>query len=262
MCKQDAKPTLHADTMLCLACRYPLGNLPYGPCPECGKYNEIAEVDIWQLRAEFVCQEYKALAIRVLVWSGIIILYATGAGICSSSASHNGVSNMFWYGVESTVIAGLILGAAFGLTALAGVLGSFLHHPSDHELARLIWMKHLWIMQIPWLAIGPCTMIVCAISVFGYHVLNLNSTHLLFPIATGLFLVWTGLALIAPVMWNSRWRASCESLAVLKTNRALPYTLILSIAIALCAAGVGFVGGLVGFAAAATWGGTSLFGDM
>lgn len=231
-----------AQRLRCLNCTYDVTGLMHRPCPECGLYVDD--------RTERVMLDRAAcMAGAGRLWRNAAIGAVAAIGVCSTGVL------ILAGGPGAMLAAGFVLAALSAGSVAAGGLGAML--TQDRHLFATVWLRSLWWLHLPWLVIPACTVLVTLIGLFA-KVLGGDAAATAAVLIASMFglVCWIALVLLSFGNWASRWGADIRRFD-LKPGRAVALATVLGIAVLVGAAGVGFVGGVVGGVGAA-----ELFGPV
>jgi hypothetical protein len=133
---------VHEPSMECLACGYCLAGVPLGACPVCGEEMGAAQEVIGCNRRVFISQTSRFLRLLALLNGVIILLMAAALTVFSNEL------------VGAAVRVLLMLGLV-GITIFGSQPGQVLFPKSKRRLVFMIWLRWVWLLQLPWLIMGP-----------------------------------------------------------------------------------------------------------
>jgi hypothetical protein len=128
--------------MECLACGYCLAGVPLGACPVCGEEMGAAQEVIGRNRRVFMLQTTRFLRLLAGLNGVIILLMAAALTVFSNEL------------VGAAVRVLLMLGLV-GITIFGSQPGQVLFPKSQRRLVFMIWLRWVWLLQLPWLIMGP-----------------------------------------------------------------------------------------------------------
>jgi hypothetical protein len=179
-----AQPVLHRPGIVCPACGYDLSGVAHGPCPECGRLCAFDATDIANQRADIA--DPRAFRQIAIACAAIPIIYPVGV--------------MILLGETATALPAAIacLIAVTGSIGVAWPLS--LLWPAHHRAtARAIWIRRVWILNLPWLVAPVLALLAVSIEILARVALNRSGVVL--PVALGGFMIWMGGGLLYGIVW-------------------------------------------------------------
>ncbi|MCA9279662.1 MAG: hypothetical protein H6815_10085 [Phycisphaeraceae bacterium] len=224
--EQD-KAQIHDDDMTCVSCGYALKGLPHGECPECGTYNGHIEAEQGEGRRELALSLQRWAPYLTWMWLPIIGLYSLPA--------------LVFVGVKEAFVAA----TAMVVVVCAGFAGGIVVGRGVAEPYRImmwrVWIRLLWRLQLPWLLLGPCAIVLFIVSAptLGVPLAGLSMIATLV-----LLLMWVVFSVAAMPMWASEWNELRETLCVPESS--VPHMVHAIVAGIVVSMGlvVGFQGGM------------------
>lgn len=210
---------------LCPACGYAAGGLRGRICPECAAPVTDATLVAWRARAELTSS-----------WRGLV-----GGQLSAAAAVAIGYSGVAWLLLgepEVALIALVACGVIYGGSAAAGLLCVALMAPEERRAAAALWLRELWLVNLPWIILGPGALIALVIPTEAILALPL----------------WA--LIVAPLPWASRMSRAAER-SMLRPGYAAVLFAGVGIATLLASTAIGLAGG-----SAAVMGALELIGGV
>lgn len=111
----------------------------------------------------------------------------------------SGVAWLLLDGSEVALIALVACGGVYGGSAAAGLVCARLVAPEERSAAASLWLRELWLPNLPWMIMGPGAMIAFVIVGMGGGALA--ESILALPL-------WS--LIVAPLVWASRVGAAAD----------------------------------------------------
>ena len=129
-----------------------------------------------------------------------------------------------------------------GGSIAAGLLAALSAPRPARRAVAAVWLKHLWVLHLPWLVIGPGAILVAALAIVGRAAPGVAPLVLLVAMALGP--IWLMLSGLCIVVWGQRRQVDIQ---VLQLRAPTVHIAMMLCAIATLAAAIvlGFVGGSV-----------------
>ena len=196
------------------------------------------DAEQWAAREAWVARHRDGLSIPL--WIAVWLVYSIGATVFARAAGMPPV--------RAAVLPAAGLAFVIGIGFLCGLVQAGLAREHDRRAAWVCWMRGVWILHLPWLAIAVCAVVACVVAAAEA---SRGGDALSVQLVAGVgFMVWSALTVIGLVSWIAffvGWSERC----FLRRRGIEKLAIVASVILVLGASSlVGVVGGAVATAGA------------
>lgn len=218
----------------CIMCGYKIDGELGTRCPECGLVHDQTFGHIGGLRREAARRAPRGLAAHIAAFVALILLNALGMGIAMRDHT-DGVA------VFLMLIIGISVTMGVGAAA-----ARFLAPPHTKRLHADLWVRHLWILHLPWISIAFFTMFGGGAAVLVQMLAPDLLDPALFLVVGFSFLAWIAITIGSLMSWFAHAGTRRAELALNETPSLTVTHVLWAVITWLGCAFVGFFGGIAG----------------